>query len=207
MTAPGPPGDPYSSLEPVQHPDKMLDGLGRALRGIRSADPSQLSDIQAVALELIPGASSIAASIRVMIREGYLVSAMILFRPLMERIATLCYLEGNEEALALWRQGWPFGARPSLKTRLGAVLPGSPQHLADQLAQAVTAYNSLVHGDPAAGQQSLTYSYDGPGIGIAYALGRDYGAPGRAAAIAAETGVAVALLTARIGSIFAEGAA
>jgi len=124
MAVPGPPEDPYSSLEAVQHLDKMLEGLDRALRGIRPADRSQLSDIQAVALELIPAASSIAASIRVMIREGYLVSAMILFRPLMERIATLCYLEKNEEALALWRQGWAHGTRPSLKTRLGAGLPG-----------------------------------------------------------------------------------
>jgi hypothetical protein len=204
MAAPGPPEDPYSSLEPVQHLDKMLEGLDRALRGIRSADRSQLSDIQAVALELIPGACSIAASIRLMIREGYLVSAMILFRPLMERIATLCYLEKNEEALALWRQGWAYGTRPSLKARLGAVIPGSPQVLVDQLAQGVAAYNSLVHGDPIAGQQSLTYSYDGPEIGIAYALGRDYGAPGRAATVAVETGVAVAILTARTGHIFGQ---
>lgn len=202
MAVPGPPEDPYSSLEPVQHLDKMLEGLDRALHGIRSAGRSQLSDIQAVALELIPAASSIAASIRAMIREGYLVSAMILFRPLMERVATLCYLEQNEEALALWRQGWPYGTRPSLRTRLGAVIPGSPQDLVDQLAQSVAAYNSLVHGDPVAGQQSLTYSYDGPEIEVAYAFGRDYGAPGRAASIAVEAGVAVAILTARTGRIF-----
>jgi hypothetical protein len=40
------------------------------------------SALQEVAMQLVPAASSIAQSVRVMIREGYLVSALILFRPL-----------------------------------------------------------------------------------------------------------------------------
>jgi hypothetical protein len=201
MAVPGPPQDTYSSLEPVQHLDKMLD-LDQALRGIPSGDPAQLTDMQAVALEPIPAASSVAASIRVMIREGYLVSAMILFRPLVERVATRCYLELSEVSRGLWQQGWPHRARPSLKTRLGAMVPGASPDLVNRLWQAVAAYHALVHGDPVAAKQSLTYIYDGPEIRIGYALGRDYRAPGRAASIAAETGLVVAFLTARTGVIF-----
>ena len=75
-------------------------------------------------MQVVPAASSIAQSIRVMIREGYLVSALILFRPLWERIATLCYLGRHEEAIALWREGWPHRTRPSLKDRESAMMPG-----------------------------------------------------------------------------------
>ena len=58
-------------------------------------------------MQVVPAASSIPQSIRVGGGGGNLVSALILFRPLWERIATLCYLERHEEAIALWREGWP----------------------------------------------------------------------------------------------------
>lgn len=197
---PGPPEDPYSSLEQVQHLDLMLRNLHRLLGRI-AQDPGAASDgspIRQVAIQLVPAASSIASSIRVMILEGYLVSALILFRPLVERVATLCYLAEHQEAVALWREGWVHGARPSLRTRLQAVMPGASQALVDQLSQGVSAYNSMVHGDPEAARQSLTYAGDG----IAYTADRDFAAPGRAASIAVETGVVVAILTAKAELIF-----
>jgi hypothetical protein len=83
---PGPPEDPYSSLEHVQHLDRMLQNLHglieRIARNPGAAD--ERSTIRQAAMELLPAASSIASSIRTMIREGYLVSA--LFRPPVERI-------------------------------------------------------------------------------------------------------------------------
>lgn len=200
MAVPGPPDDPYSSLEQVQHLDQLLKDLSRLIQRVGqnlSVDDGKTA-IHEVAMQLVPAASSIAASIRVMIREGYLVSAIILFRPLIERIATLCYLEENQEAIALWREGWPHRARPSLKARLAAVMPGAPGVLADRFSEAVSSYNAMVHGDPEAAQQSLTYVAEG----IGYVTDRDYGAPRRAAVIALETGVAVAILIARTESIF-----
>jgi hypothetical protein len=197
---PGPPEDPYSSLEQVQHLDLMLRNLHRLLACI-AQDPGTTgggSAIRQVAMELVPAASSIASSIRVMIREGYLVSALVLFRPLVERIATLCYLAEHQEAINLWREGWAHGSRSSLKTRLQAVMPGGSQGLIDQLSRAVSTYNSMVHGDPTAAQQSLTYAIDG----IAHVTDRDFGAPGRVASIAVETGIAVAILAAEVELIF-----
>jgi hypothetical protein len=197
---PGPPNDPYSSLEPVQHLDGLLSDLGELSKRLGNAlrDRQNVSELQRAALELVPAASALANSIRVLIREGYLVPALVLVRPLLERIATLCYLEDHQEALTLWRQGWPHQSRPSLKQRVSAMMPGAPQQLLDRLAAAVSGYNGLVHGDPAAAQQSLMMTREGTG----YTLGRDYQTPGRAASIAAETGVAVAFLIARTTAVF-----
>lgn len=136
-----------------------------------------------------------------MIREGYLVSAMILFRPLVERVATLCYLSQHEEALALWRNGWPHRTRPSLKDRMSSMMPGASQPLIDGLASAVSSYNSLVHGDPAAAQQSLMHGAEG----IEYVVERDYMTPARANNIALETTIAVVFLLVKAREIFELG--
>lgn len=196
----GPPEDPYLSLEAVQHLDRLLVNLRETMEGTgkRLGSVDTRSALQEVAMQVVPAASSIAQSIRVMIREGYLVSALILLRPLWERIATLCYLERHEEAITLWREGWPHRTRPSLKDRESAMMPGANHLLITQLTTAVSAYNSVVHGDPTAAQQSLAQTGDG----IAYITDRDYRSPARAHSIAVETGVAVAFLIARTQVIF-----
>jgi hypothetical protein len=196
----GPPEDPYLSLEAVEHLDRLLVTLHATMEGVgnrlRSGDAR--SGLQEVAIQLVPAASSIAQSIRVMIREGYLVSALILFRPLWERIATLCYLERHEEAIALWQEGWPHRTRPSMKDRGAAMMPGAPYSVTRQLTTAISAYNSMVHGDPTAAQQSLVQMEPE----IAYVTDRDHVSPARANNIAMETGVAVAFLIARTQTIF-----
>jgi hypothetical protein len=156
------------------------------------------SEIQEVALEIIPAACSIAESIRVMIREGYLVSAIVLFRPLLERVATLCYLERYAEAVELWRSGWEYKTRPSLKMRMSAMMPGAPHGLLDNFVASASQYNGMIHGDPAAAGQSITRVSDE----FAYVTGRDYNAPERASNIALEVGVVLAFLIARSQIIF-----
>ncbi len=68
--------------------------------------------------ELVPGARSVAFSVRELVRQGYLLAAMILIRPLVERVSTLAYLIDHEDAASLWQAGWPYGSRPGL--RLGS---------------------------------------------------------------------------------------
>ena len=123
---------------------------------------------------------------------------MILFRPLIERVAMLHYLDRHEEALALWQEGWPHRTSPFLKDRLSAMMPGAPQSIVDDIVSAVSAYNSLVHGDPAAAQQSLM---QGTG-GIEYVVERDNLTPQRANSIALETTVAVVFLIVKARKIF-----
>jgi hypothetical protein len=61
-----------------------------------------LSPLQEAAAELVPSASSIALSIRELVRQGYLLSAAMLRRPLFERVATLSYLIEHPDAVKLW---------------------------------------------------------------------------------------------------------
>jgi hypothetical protein len=110
-----------------------------------------LSGLQRAATELIPHGFSIALSIRELVRQGYLVSAEILLRPLIERAAVLSYLCEHPEKLTLWEAGWPHKSRPNLATMLrtmkrdGPASAGNP----DPISQLVKHFNALVHADPA----------------------------------------------------------
>jgi hypothetical protein len=197
---PGPPEDPYSTLEGVAHLDGMLGDLRKCMRSLdaRLEEGGPPSDLQRAALQLIPASSSIAHSIRSMIREGHLVSALILLRPLLERIATLCYLRDHPEAVVLWQQGWPHGSRPSLRERAASMTPGAPAAVAEGMVAALSQYNSLVHGDPVGAQQNLMLTRDG----VVHVVERDYATPGRAAGVAVEAISAVAYLIAWTKMIF-----
>ncbi|MBG0820491.1 hypothetical protein HS048_07055 [Planomonospora sp. ID91781] len=198
---PGPIGDPYSTLSGVRFLDEKLAILhARILQlGESVRNDGDLTRLQKSSLQLIPASSSIAKSIRQLIKEGYLLSAMALFRPLIERVATLSYLSKNSEAVDLWEAGWPHGQRPSLQKRLITLMPGASEEILADFTTAVTKYNSLVHGDPLAAQQSLmqTSEHD-----VAYAPDRDYATPGRASGIALETAIAVVFLLVIIDTLF-----
>ncbi len=193
--------DPYRELAGVQFLDEQLGQLRRRLHSVseRAAQCGDLTELETAALELIPSASSMANSVRVLLSEGYLVSAAVLFRPTFERVATLSYLARYPEAVALWRAGWPHGARPSLAQRIATLLPVAPgaEHILKSFTAAVVAYNSMVHGDPLAAQQSVVQW-----SGAAYALDRDLGSPQRASTIAVETAVAVVFLSVTIDRVF-----
>jgi len=155
----------------------------------------QLSPLQRAASELIPSACSIALSIREMVRQGYLLSALILTRPLLERVSTVVYLMQHPEAVKLWNDGWPHNSRPSMRKRLDAMLGpagrGSDRPTAEQLQAVMDRYNSLVHGDPEAALHGAILLRDGqPG----YTVGKDLKSPGRADEICWETAMWLVIL-------------
>jgi hypothetical protein len=193
--------DPYMNLAGVQFLDEKLAMLEERVVRLRKevGGESNHTSLQNASLQLIPASTSMAKSIRLMIREGYLLSAMVLFRPMMERVATLSYLADNSDAVALWEAGWCHGQRPSLRERLGSLMPGASQEILATFADAVTKYNSLVHGDPFAAQQSLIHL---PDSSIRYTSDRDYATPGRANIIALETAISVVFLIVAIDRIF-----
>jgi hypothetical protein len=159
-----------------------------------------LTPLQSASVQLIPSASSMAFSIAELIKGGFLVPAMVLFRPLVERVATLAYLEAHQEAITLWRAGWPHHQRPSLRHRLACLVPGATPAIVDNFVEAITRYNSLVHGDPIAGEQSLSQLIGDDGS--PWAIERDLMSPQRARAIAAESDIAVVFLVVMIERIF-----
>jgi len=72
-----------------------------------------LTPVQRAASEIVPGACSLAFSVRELVRQGYLLAARILLRPLIERVSTFTYLIDHDDAVTDWQSGWPHASQPS----------------------------------------------------------------------------------------------
>ncbi len=169
---------------------------------------NELTPLQQAASELAPGACSLALSIRELVRQGYLLAALVLTRPLLERVATLSYLVENPGQVKLWRQGWPHKGRPSLRTRMRTMgLPPDPDSPMwsvdapnmDDISAMINRYNGLVHGDPVSAYSTAVLLPDGrPG----YTVGKDLSSPTRANRICGETLAWIGVLLARCEQLF-----
>lgn len=83
-----PGNEPYLGRQSVYQLDKMLPIFIKQQHRIAAwTHGATLSPLQRAASELVPSACSIALSIRELVRQAYLLSALILTRPLMERVA------------------------------------------------------------------------------------------------------------------------
>jgi len=202
MTVFTPDDEPYLGRKSVYQLDTLLtvfiEEQVRIAMWTRTA--SELSPLQRAASELVPSASSIVLSIRELVRQAYLLSALILTRPLMERAATLSYLIENPSKVRLWEQGWPHKSRPSLKERMaslgdvnGAHNQGD-QRLHERIADAIDRYNSVVHGDPAGALHGAVLLADGT---AGYTIGKDLKSPARADEVCFETVCWLIVLMAR----------
>jgi hypothetical protein len=125
----------------------------------------ELSPLQRAGAELLPHGFSIALSIRELIRQGYLISAEILLRPLIERAAVVSYLCETLDALALWESGWPHKSRPPLYKMLATMRgQGNTRDDEDIAKQITDHFNSIIHADPiGARTQAITTSNGRPG--------------------------------------------
>ncbi len=207
MTVFTPADEPYLGHESVYQFDKLLklfvDEQVRIGSWTRAA--AELTPMQRVAAEVVPSASSIALSIRELVRQGYLLSALILTRPLMERVATLSYLIENPSQVVEWEHGWPHKTRPPLKDRMaammsvtGSVAPGQAP-TEDELHKVVHRYNSLVHGDPSGALHGAILLPDGR---AGYTIGKDLNSPNRADEVCFETVCWLVVLLGRCTQIF-----
>ncbi|HTU93362.1 MAG TPA: hypothetical protein VMF69_24995 [Gemmataceae bacterium] len=120
----------------------------------------ELSPVEKAAAQLVPQAVSIALSIRELIRQGYLFSAALLLRPLVERVGTVEYLRVNPGAVEAWHAGWPRKGQPCLQELLEAasqaeaVNPGELRYFANVL-------HKLIHPDPTGGLWNMINREDG----------------------------------------------
>lgn len=162
----------------------------------------ELTSLQRAASELVPGACSVALSVRELVRQGYLLSALILVRPLIERVSTLAYLIDHADAVDKWQAGWPHKSRPTLATRLASLggignpAPSAVQANFDELRY---AYNSLVHGDPNSALTSAVLLPDGE---AGYTCGKDLASPARADDICRQASTYAMVLTVRCAAVF-----
>lgn len=193
-----PENEPYLGLPSLLAFDRAISAAMEANHSFaRSSRHSELTELRMAATQIVPHAFSIALSIRELLRQGYLLSAEILIRPLLERVATLAYLERHPFALPLWHQGWPYNKRPSLKRILSAVAKGFPQ--ADSAADdIVRRHNRLIHADP---EGSIAHASFADGQ-ASFSASKSLSQPERCDRIAAEASAWLVILLATASGIF-----
>jgi hypothetical protein len=202
-----PDDEPYLGRESVFQFDTILQlFIEEQTRVGARTRQMQLSPLQEAAAELVPSASSIALSIRELVRQGYLLSAHILMRPLFERVATLSHLIENPTEVALWREGWPHKSRPSLRQRIRAMhdVKGGPADAgtppsAEEIRRLLDGLNGLVHGDPAAALHGAILMDDGS---AGFTIGKDLASPNRADEVCFFTTMMLIVLLARSAQLF-----
>ncbi|MEY2847384.1 MAG: hypothetical protein RI885_49 [Actinomycetota bacterium] len=165
---------------------------------------NECSELQQAISELAPSVFSIAFSIRELVRQGYLLSGIILLRPLMERAATIAHLSQHEEDVEIWKSGWAWKERPKLSVRLRALATTPDGQVNEQFVDVFTrvteTYNGLVHGDPDAA--SFTHLETDQGI-VALAA-KDIGNSARAETLCFDTHLFLLLAVGRVSQHFPE---
>jgi hypothetical protein len=127
-----------------------------------------LTELQRAAAQVVPQGLNIALSIRELVRQAHLFSALVLVRSLVERAAIISYLRQCPEALPLWERGWKHGERPSLTKMLAATHPTKDTEGAKKVCETL---NHLVHGDPYAAEFNLvSLGEDAWGYGVGRVL-------------------------------------
>lgn len=147
--------DPYLGRQSLYRFDVLISAamaLNTTVAGWTHG--KELTSLQRAACQIIPNGFSIALSIRELVRGGYLFSAEILLRPLVERVAVISYLMTKDSsAIHLWEEGWPHKTRPPLKTMLDAVseydeIPAD-WDVRQDAKEMIDRFNSVIHADPA----------------------------------------------------------
>jgi len=165
----------------------------------RQSHDVPLDRMQVATTQLVPGALSIALSLRELVRQGYLLSAQILLRPLVERVGILSLLIDCPEKLDAWENGWPAKDRPRLHELLRHMKGGSQLQDADDARLIAKRYHALVHGEPWTAGEVLVRFPDGS---VGLTPGKDLHSPDRADAICFEAAMYLIVLMARAVQVF-----
>jgi hypothetical protein len=194
-----PDNEPYLGLESVLWFDRIicwsLESNTKVARWTRQ-NSKTLTGLQRAGCQIIPQGVSIALSIRELIRQAYLLSALILVRPLIERAAVISYLDSHPTAVAEWENGWRHRVRPSLATMLASMAGGVPVAEAQKICN---THNHMVHGDPLSSCNNLITLPDGA---AGYASSKILNNPGLCDEVAMETQCYLVVLSGRMCSIF-----
>jgi hypothetical protein len=130
--------------------DLALDDCRVVSVAVQEAD---WSPIQRAMVGLVPIGMSVVCSIRELVRLGYIPSAKILLRPLIERVVTGEYLFGNVGATEDWNSGWSKKGRPTLAQLLSAFENGYKDDWKIYQEFMVDDFNAVVHPNPVGDEQ------------------------------------------------------
>lgn len=166
MSVNTPANEPYIGRESLFHYDEMLILCFDTLKVIptlstkNSKEIEALTEDQKMAIQVINQSLNLAASIRELIRQGYLFGALVLERSFVERMMILLYLYENPDEIKVWNAGWRVDRSldkslraPNLTTMINKVGKGKFKGITD-------SYNDLVHGKPASLMHGLIIGED-----------------------------------------------
>jgi len=195
-----PDNEPYLGRQLLYQFDQVILSAMEVNEQVSSESCGDLSPLQRAACQIIPQGFSIALSIRELIRQGYLLSAEILIRPLVERAATISYLVEGESALSIWERGWNYKERPSLSRRLLLMRGEDPdERQSDIGAVFVDRFNSMVHGDPASAERNLGVTFSGE---VGYLSSKNLCSPEKCDEICSYASMFLVVLLSRAAQIF-----
>ena len=155
--------EPYLGRESVFCFDKVICSCLEANTHVATytrINESTMTGLQRAACQLIPQGIHLALSIRELVRQGYLLGAAVLVRPLLERAAIVSHLHSTPADVALWESGWQYRERPDLLTMLKS-MSDKPNEAAAKSVKDI--FNHVVHGDPAGSSFNLVDLGDGHG--------------------------------------------
>jgi len=194
-----PDNEPYLGLESVLWFDRIICWsmeLNTQVAAWTRRNSMTLTPLQRAACQILPQGVGIGLSIRELIRQAYLFSALILVRSLIERAAVVSYLDTHQNAVVEWENGWRYHERPKLATMLASMAGGVPVSEAQKICD---AHNHMVHGDPLSCSSNLITLPDGA---AAYASGKILNNPRLCDEVAMESQCYLIALTCRMSSIF-----
>jgi len=192
-----PANEPYLGRETVHCFDNLIVTCLEVNRQVAEFTKTKAqNDLQKAASQIIPQGISITLSIRELVRQGYLYSALVLLRPLVERTHIVLYLYKKPEKLVLWKRGWKHGERPNLQTMMDAVAKDFP----GEIRGITSRYNSLTHGDPESAFWNLIY--DEQGGNFYYAVSKILNNPKLCDEICAEAACWMSVLLSMMTAIF-----
>lgn len=162
-----PSNEPYLGRESVYHFDKIIISCMETNNIVaRYTHHLELSDLQNAACQIIPQGINIALSIRELVRQAYLFSALVLVRPLIERAALVSYLYNNTDIIDIWKRGWQFRERPSLSLMIETMSDKLDLKAAKELC---LFFGHIVHGDPFSSEHNIINLTDGR---LGYSVGK-----------------------------------
>jgi len=162
-----PDNEPYLGRASVYNFDRViLSCLEQNTEIAIYTHSTELTDLQKAACQIVPQGINLALTIRELIRQGYLFSALVLMRPLIERTAIISYLHSNSSEIGAWKDGWKHNDRPSLTKMLETM--GNKQDISEA-KQICETFNHIVHGDPIGADWNLVRLNDNS---LGYSVGK-----------------------------------
>jgi hypothetical protein len=162
-----PDNEPYLGLDSVYNFDQVIISCLKQNSEVAAyTHKTQLSDLQKAACQIIPQGINLALTIRELVRQGYLFSALVLMRPLIERTATISYLHTYPDEVEKWKTGWEFKKRPSIEKRLETM---NDKFDTSEIKKIKQFFNSMTHGDPFSANWNLVELSD---KGLGYSVGK-----------------------------------